>query len=314
MLKKWLNRLLESRLVKLPIAFAKNIKPWGFEGLSLFAVARFFIEGMQKGAVSTRAAAISFQILMAIFPFLIMLLSLLPMIPISDFQSNLFDSIRGFFPGDTFSLVEETIADLLTKSHSTVFSIGFVLSLFYASNSVNAIMQGFNASYNLGDKGNPMVLRLVSVVLMIVLSLFMIISVALIIFSGMVFDKLIELNILSEDLVFLLSIAKWLITVFLMYGSITILYNMGDFKNTKWKTFSAGAIVTTVLYIITSLLFAWFVNNFATYNKLYGSLGTILLLMIWVNLNSVILLIGFELNTSISKAKLDAKLMKELNE
>jgi membrane protein len=300
--------------VQLPLDFARRIRPWGFEGLSLYAVARFFVEGMQKGAVSTRAAAISFQLFLAVFPFIIMLLSLIPMIPIEDFQVNLFDAIRGFFPGDTFTLVEETVGDLIHRSHSTVFSIGFVLSVIYASNSVNAIMQGFNASYNLADRGNPLILRLVSVVVMVVLSLFMIIAVALTIFSGMVFDKLTEMGILNDDLVFLLSIAKWLITLFLMYGTVTILYNIGNFKNSKWKTFSAGAIVTTLLYVVTSLLFAWFVNNFASYNRLYGSLGTILLLLIWVNINSVILLVGFELNTSISKAKLDAKLMEELNE
>jgi membrane protein len=305
MLRDWLNRLLESKPVKAVLSFAKRIRPWGLEGLSLYAVSRFFIEGVQKGALSTRAAAISFRFFLAVFPVIIMLLSLLPLIPIDNFQQYLFDSVRAFFPGDTFSLVEDTVADLLNKSHSTVFSVGFILSLYYASNSVNAILMGFNGSFNLESKGNPFFIRLVSVGLLIILSIFMVIAVALIIFSGAAFEELLEMGLLHQDNVFLLQVAKWLITVLLIYGSITILYNIGDFRRHSWKLFSAGATLTTLLFILTSLAFAWFVNNFSSFNKLYGSLGTFLLLLIWINLNSVILLVGFELNASITRAKSD---------
>ena len=306
MFKRLLQRIIDSALVQAGLNLAKRLKPIGFEGLSLYEVAVFFIEGLQKGALATRAAAISFRFFLAVFPVIIMLLSLIPIIPIENFQDNLFSSIREFFPGDTFSLFEDTVEDLVNKSHSTIFSIGFILSVYYASNSVNAILQGFNGSYNLEVRGHPMVIRLVSVVLMIFLSLFLVIAVSLIIFSGVAFDKLIELNLLQEDWVFLLQLAKWVITVLLIYGTITILYNIGDFKNRSWKTLSAGATVTTILFIVTSLAFAWFVNNFSSFNRLYGSLGSFLLLLIWINLNSSILLIGFELNTSINKAKSDA--------
>ncbi len=305
MIRKWLNRLLESAPVKTIIRFARKVRPWGFEGLSLYAVARFFVEGMQKGALTTRAAAISFRFFLAVFPVIILLLSLIPFIPIDNFQQYLFDSVRAFFPGDTFSLVEETVADLLNKSHNTVFSLGFILSLYYASNSVNAILTGFNGSVNLESKGNPLLIRLVSIGLLIILSLFIMVAVVLIIFSGAAFREFIELGWLQQDNVFLLNVAKWLITILLIYGSITILYNIGDLRRHRWKTFSAGATVTTLLFILTSLGFAWFVNNFSSFNRLYGSLGTFLLLLIWINLNSLILLVGFELNASIYRAKSD---------
>lgn len=280
-----------------------RLKPWGFEGLSLYSVAAFFLEGLQKGALTTRAAAISFRFFLAVFPVLIMLLSLIPIIPIENFQDNLFLSIKDFFPGDTFALVEETVEDLVTRSHNTVFSIGFILSVFYASNSVNAILLGFNESYYIDDKSNFVVIRLASVLLMLILGIFIFVAVALIIFSGVAFEWLVYREFISQDNVFLLQLAKWFISLLLMYMSITILYNVGDFEHRRWKTFSAGASLTTLLLILTSLAFAWFVNNFASYNKLYGSLGTFLLLLIWINLNSIILLIGFELNTSILKAK-----------
>ena len=302
-MEKYLERIRKLRVVRIARIMAMRFKPWGFDGLSLYSVTRFFWEGIQKGALTTRAAAISFRFFLAVFPVLIMLLSLIPVIPVQDFQENLFASIRDFFPGDTFSLVEETVEDLLTKSHNTVFSIGFVLSVFYASNSVNAILQGFNESYNINDKGNPIIIRLVSVLLMLLLSIFIFVAVVLIIFSGAAFEWLAEKELLARDNIFLLQVAKWVISLALIYASITILYNIGDFEHRKWRTLTAGASLTTTLLIVTSVGFAWFVNNFAQYNKLYGSLGTFLLLLIWINLNSIILLIGFELNTSIFRAK-----------
>lgn len=302
-MKEYLERLKNARIVRIGKVIAMRLKPWGFEGLSLYSVAAFFIEGIQKGAIATRAAAISFRFFLAVFPVIIMLLSLIPIIPVEDFQENLFLSIKGFFPGDTFSLVESTVEDLVNKSHNTVFSIGFILSVFYASNSVNAILLGFNESYNIADKGNVLIIRLASVLLMLILGIFIFVAVVLIIFSGVAFDWLVGKGLVSQENVVLLQLAKWVISLILIYMSITILYNVGDFEHRKWKTFSAGATLTTLLLILTSLGFAWFVNNFASYNKLYGSIGTFLLLLIWINLNSSILLIGFELNTSILKAK-----------
>jgi membrane protein len=302
---KLINRILESRMAIAFFKVTRSIKPWGFEGLSLYAVARFFIEGIQKGALATRAAAISFRIFLAIFPVIILLMTLIPIIPIENFQQDLFDSIRAFFPGDTFSLFETTVNELINKTHNTVFSIGFILSLYYASNSVNAILQGFNGSYNLNRKGNPLIIRLISVLLLLILGLLIFIAVALIIFSGVALEKLIEMEVLTEGAAFSVTIAKWIFTFLLVYGSISLLYNFGDLKNTKWRTFSAGVTFSTLLFIITSLGFAWFVNNLATYNKLYGTLGSVLLLMIWVNVNNMILLLGFELNTSIQRAKMN---------
>jgi len=303
---KILDRVLELKLVKSGFKFAKGVRPPGFEGLSLFNVARFFIVGLQKGAVTMRAAAISFRIFLAIFPALIVLLSLIPLVPIENFQQDLFSGIQGFFPGDTFELFESTLDDLLNKSHNSLLSLGFILALFFASNTVNAIMIGFNGSYNLQKKGNPIVLRLVSVVLLIVLTLILVMAVSIIAFNEFLFDYIRSLNFLSEWSIILgLQFAKWIIVLFLIYTSVTVLYNVGDFSRSLWKVFSAGASFATVFFILGSLGFAWFVEYFAQYNKLYGSLGSFLVLLIWMNFNCTILLLGFELNTSISKAKLN---------
>ena len=314
MIKRFLNKLLEKRFVIRIIAVLRQFHPWGFEGLSLFAVMRYFFEGVQKGALSTRAAAITFRIFVAVFPMLMVLIAIIPFVPIENFKELLFDNISGFFPGDTFNLIDDTLTGLMEK-HNDILGFGTILLLYYASNSVNAILQGFNGSYNLEKRGNPLILRAASLVLMLVLSFLIVLSMSMIVFSGKLFDYLLEVDLLpSKGVVVVLDVLKWLISVFLIYMSISILYNAGDFRRRRWKTFSAGASFATLFFILASIVFAWFVNSLANFETLYGTvLGTMLILLIWMNFNSMILLLGFELNTSIFRAKrtLESQLEQE---
>ena len=166
MLRKWLNRLLDTQLVKRFLDFTQRVKPWGFRGLSLYFVMKFFIEGIQKGYISSRAAAISFRFFLAFFPGIIILLTLIPMVPVEGFQESLFNTIEALFPGDSFMFFESTIDEIVNKENTALLSVGFVLLLYYASNSINAILQGFSSSYNLRNRGNPFLMRLASLGLM----------------------------------------------------------------------------------------------------------------------------------------------------
>jgi membrane protein len=294
----------------------RSIRPPGFQGLSLWYVSRFLGEAIWKGSVPTRAAAISFRLFLAFFPGIILLLTLIPYIPVPNFQEQLLESISEFFPGDTFSLFESTLDDLIKKRHSTLLSVGFVLTMYYASSSINAILLGFNESYHLEEKDNPLFLRLASVILIFVLGFFMILAVSMMIFSGSALHYLHETGIITQNDIALLNFAQWLISVFLVYTVISTLYNVGmsTTSRKKWRFFNAGATFGTLFFILASVAFAYFVNHFATYNKLYGSLGTLLLLLIWLNFNCIILLVGFELNTSIMKAKQSVSQMQEARE
>lgn len=306
---KWLDRIRRMKGTRMIIRFLQGLKVPGFEGLSLWYVGTFFIEGITKGSLATRAAAISFRLFLAFFPAIILLLSLIPHIPIDNFQANLFDSIRGFFPGDTFSLFESTLDDLINRKHNALLSIGFILVIYYASSSINAILLGFNESYHIEERGNPFILRLASIVLIFVLGFIMIIAVSLIIFSGIAFDKLHSVGIIGDKgYIPLLDFAKWVISLFLIYTVISTLYNVGNGrKRRKWKFFNVGSTFATLFFVLASIVFAYFVNNFGQFNKLYGSLGTLMVLLIWLNFNSMIILLGFDLNTSIRKAKKQAK-------
>lgn len=283
---------MRSTPLKYLIALLERFKVW--------VPVQFFIEGLIQGRVATRSAAISFRLFTATFPVILMLLSLLPVVPIENFQQLLFDSIQGFFPGETFSLFESTVEDLLLNgAHSEVLSIGFVLSLFYASSSINAILLGLNEGFHVQRRVNWLWIRFVSVLLMIILSLGVIIAIGLIVFSGSALDWLATKDFIDVESLPLLQLARWGITLLLVYGCITTLYNVADFSSKVWQWRSAGAVMSTLLFVLTSVAFAWFVSSFASYNRLYGSVGTLLVLLIWINANSMVLLLGFELNTSL---------------
>jgi membrane protein len=299
----WKN-IAKQQWYKTTSSFFDRISLPGFQGMSVRFVARFFLEGLMKGAISMRAASISFRIFLAFFPGIILLLTLIPYIPVTAFQENMMDGMRSVFPGDTFSLFEKTLDDLINKKHTTLLSVGFVLTIYYASSSVNAILEGFNSSYNLEERGNPWMMRLASIILIFVLGLFMIIAVSLIVFSDNLFTWLHESGVLSDKGIRpLFNLVQWLISVFLVYTVISTLYQVGKPKRKKLRYFNTGATFATLFFVLASLGFAYFINNFSQYNKLYGSLGTLLVLLIWLEFNCIILLLGFELNVSIAKAK-----------
>ncbi len=302
-MKKLIDSILNSELVTAFLALTKRLKPIGFQGLSLFIVGRFFIDGLKQGALSTRAAAVAFRFFLAFFPGIIVLLSLIPIIPVDNFQENLFSAIEGFLPGDTFNLFETTIEDLILNKHTEVLSLSFIIGLFFASNSVQAILLGFYGSVNIEKKGGLLKTRLFSLGILFIMSLTVIISMALITASESIFNYASENYGIQPGIGQLaFSTTRYLIIILLIYSTVTLLYNVGNRDVKRFKYWSAGASLTTLFFILTTVGFAIYLNNFGRYNELYGTLGTLVVLLIWLNFNCLILLLGFELNASISQA------------
>lgn len=286
---------------KLSYVSKKVVLP-GFGGLNLYQVTQFLITGLQKGRITNRASAVSFRILLAFPPLLIVLLSLIPFIPIAEFQENLFSYISQLMPLDAFFMVEQTLDDLIHHKKQTLISISFLLTLVYATNAVLALLDGFSHSYHTEHSYSFIVRYSRALGLMVVFSLAVILGVALITFSGPVLRYLQDLHIIGGRMViFFLEVGKWILVVILFEVAISLLYRAE--LSGKWKAINPGASFATVGMIIVSLLFAWYVNNFGNYNKLYGSVGTVLVAMLWLYFNTIVLLIGFEINASISKAR-----------
>lgn len=282
---------------------AEQITPWGFEGISLFAVAKFVWEGMRKGRLATRASAISFKILLALAPTIILVFTLIPYIPISDFQSNLIEGIEGLLPHSAYQLVQGTLMNLIGYKHQTFLSISFVLGLYYASNSIMAIFEGFSASYHVQQRLHPLRSRLVAIVLVFLLPFLIVPPFLVITTSEWILNYLTQSGLLKEGIeIFLVLVSKWFTVLLFFNLAIAVIYYVGNPRQKTFRYLTPGSILATLSFIAVSQGFAYYVNHFGNYNKFYGSLGTIVVLLVWIEFNSIILLIGYELNASIQKA------------
>jgi len=306
MLQAIANKVIKTKPVQALIKASKQVILPGSAGKSLFFIARFFLQGIRQGSIITRASAISFQLFLAIFPAIIMLLTLIPYIPIDDFQERLMEVLASVMPRTAYELAESTMNDLVNNKYGTLLSFSFIIGIWMASNSVNAILQGLRGSYNLLVKEKHFKLRLHSLAIMFGAVILVGLAMTIITFSGTLFDYIQEYNIIRDELMILgLKLVKWFITAFLIMTMVSLLYNAADAQKKGWTLTSPGAIFSTFLIILVSLIFAWFVNNFGQWNKLYGSLGALLVLLLWIYFNMIVILIGFEMNTAISKAHIE---------
>lgn len=296
--------LLNSKMVRRVLIWSKKLVLPGFDGVPLYDVAVFFIKGLQKGAITNRAAALSFNFFLAIFPAIIFFFSLIPYIPIENFQDSLLDLMEEFIPQQAYAAVEDTLFDIVTRPRGNLLSIGFLMAMYFATNSVTSMMEAFNQTYHSIETRSAFRQRLVAIGLVFLLSTLVVVAIALITFGPVALNWLQSHDLLTDKLtLYLLSAGKWLITLALLFFAFSLLFYFGPSRKLRFRFISAGSTITTLLFIAASIGFNYYVNNFARYNTLYGSIGTLIIFMLWINFNALIILLGFELNASIAVAR-----------
>ncbi|MDD3740705.1 MAG: YihY/virulence factor BrkB family protein [Bacteroidales bacterium] len=274
----------------------------GFKGYSLYYVGSFFFKGILKGSVSMRASSVAFNLFISLFPALIFLFSLIPFIPVENFQYELFSVLAEVLPDNAYSLMYETISDTIMNQRSSILSIGFLLMLFFSSNGVMAMIEAFNTTYHHFETRSDLSIRLISLLLVLILSLLLMLAISLIIIGNNVFVGFISNHpVMNESgfVFFLVGLLKWILIVGLYFLAISFLYYLAPAKRSRFRFITPGAIFATFLQIITVIGFSYYVNNFAQYNKLYGSIGTVIVVMMLFYISSLALILGFELNVSI---------------
>ncbi len=298
--------LIKNRLY----GFLKKHTLPGFDGESIYDVLYHFIKAWEKGAISMRASSISFTFFLAIFPGIIFLFTLLPFLfshtpylPDQDYAEFLMQELKVWLPKDIYKISQETIYDIISKKRSGLLSFSFLLTVYFATNGFNAMMDSFNHSIHIKDKRNPYLQRLVAFFLMITFVLLLFLTILLTVAGDMGLEYMVKKGWMIKDLGFyLLKFSNYVLIVTFVYLIISFLYYFAPVNRENWRFFSAGSSMATFLIIFVSIGFGWYINNFGQYNKLYGSIGALIVLMLWIDLNSTILLIGFELNTSIKNA------------
>jgi membrane protein len=274
-----------------------------FDGVPIYDVALFFWRSIVDGAITTRASAIAFSFFIAFFPGLIFIFTLIPYIPIDNFQYELLAIIEQVVPGSTFTTIEGTVTDIVTQPRSGLLSLGFFLALIFATNGLASMMSAFDATIHSIYRRTWLSQRLTAIILLFILMILLTVAIALLT-GGQNFINFLDTKDFIKDgfTVFLLIVGKWIITIALFFFAYAFLYYMAPAKKTQWRFISAGGTLATILSIITLIAFAYYINNFGQYNKLYGSIGTLLIILLLMYIMSLILLVGFELNASIYQA------------
>lgn len=276
----------------------------GFDGVPISHVIRFVVKGFQKGVLVTRASSIAFNLLMALLPASIFLFTLIPFIPIPNFQEELIKLFESIIPANAFSFLETTIIDIVTNKSGGLLLVMFLATIFFSTNGIHAIIHAFVVSAHSFKSRSWVNQRKISVILLLIVVFMISIAGFMVIFGKMAVNSLIELNILERNLViFNFIFLKWIVVILLLFNAISFLYYLAPAKRTDFRFVSPGSTLATLLFILTSLGFSAYVNNFGQYNQLYGWIGTLMVILIWLYLNSIALLIGFELNVSIKAAR-----------
>nr|WP_236065522.1 YihY/virulence factor BrkB family protein [Niastella soli] len=291
-----------------PIRFfaekSKKVILPGFDGVPLFDVIKFFKEQIRRVGLTERASAVSYNFIMSIPPSCLFLFTLIPQLPFirkGQIKRQLHSIIRDIIPADTYNKGIITFVDSFFKEdHIALLSFGFLLLIFFASNGMMGLMRSFNKNYIGFEKRTGLNTRMVAIKLTVIIMGLILACLLLLIAQNAVL-KLIGIK--STFVLQVISIARWLFIVALIFYAIAFIYKYAPAIQKRWKLLSPGAILATFLSILTTLGFSIFVNNFGKYNALYGSIGTIIVLMIIIYINSLVLLIGYELNVSIHSIK-----------
>jgi membrane protein len=287
---RWLKK--KSQLIFLP----------GFRGLPLYDVVETFIKQVQKVGLSERASSIAFNFLMAIPAAVIFLCTLLPYMPVSrDITPQLLVLANDFIRDrSTFLAVEQFLNDFLNTPRGGLLSLGFFLAVLYSSNAMMGIMHTFNKSLIKRSKRNYLESRWMAIKLTTLVIVLILVSLILSIIQGELFNRLlVALNIRNPSVKSLINSLRYIVIVALIYFAIAFIYKYGPAVKKRWPLTSPGTVLATFLTILTTFIFSYWVNRFGNYNKVYGSIGTILIIMLLTYFNALILLIGFELNVSI---------------
>ena len=290
-----------------PVPFLlKKSKNWylpGLQGLSLYNVLQFFRRQIKQQGLAERASAIAYNFIMALPPSLLFLFTLIPNLPFISKRTikyQMHSLILDIIPSKVYNKQLIAFTDTFIDGNKIgLLSFGLLLTLFFSSNGMMGIMRSFNKNYEGFEKRKGLQKRGVALRLTIVIFGLLFGYFILLIMQG----ALLNLVVQSNTLKIIITYSRWILIVLLVYLTIGFIFRYAPAVHKRWKFSSAGTILATLLSLLATLAFSLFVTNFAKYNALYGSIGTVMMLMALIYINSLALLIGFEFNVSIHTLK-----------
>ena len=286
------------------IAWLKGVSFPGFHGKPLYDVLVYFVDGFSKGYLTDRAAAVAFNVILALFPAIMVLFTFIPYMPLEGVKETIVDFIHKIVPSVADRVVG-TIDEIMSRQHNTLMSIGIIMAFYFASGAIRAFFRGFDMGVNHIGKMNLIRMHGGGLLTTLILGVLLITSIALIIVGNDVLPWFFNyIHFYNNFVITLINIGRWLLTVFVLLVAIAVLYYFGNpDKSRKFRLFTPGTIMFAILFIIGTVGFNYYIINFSNYNALYGSIGGLIIFMMWMYINCIIILVGYELDASIFLAE-----------
>ena len=290
------------------VAWLKGFTFPGFHGKPFYDVLVYFINGFTKGYLTDRAAAVAYNVFMALFPAVMVLFTFIPYLPLEGVEEMMVESIEQLVPQNIAGKVINTIDEIMSHQHGTLMSIGIIMAFYFSSGAIRAFFRGFAMSVNNTGKLSMVSMYGGGMLTTLILGVLLLASIALIIIGNDVLPWFFnEIHFYNSFVITLIEIGRWLLTVFVLLVAIAVLYYFGNpNKDRKFRLFTPGTIMFTLLFILGTTGFNYYITNFSKYNALYGSIGGIIIFLLWIYVNCIIVLIGYELDASIFKAEMKA--------
>lgn len=277
----------------------------GFEGLSLWQVIAGFFTGIRKSSISDRAAVMTFKLTMALFPALLFFCTLIPFIPIPRLEALILKSFGNVMPGQFYLLIQEALQSLMKNQSRSLLSLSLLAALYFGSNSILSLMEAMNKSAHIRETRKRWKLRLYALILLLMVFIMTVVAVSLIYGTSEFLKYLRQKKILGfgsiKTILYMLQLVLLYIQLFV---TISLIYTVAPARRISKRFFSPGAILAANSSFVASLGLSYFFNNFGQYNKIYGTIGSIPIVLLWIYINSMVLLVGFELNASIRTGSL----------
>lgn len=294
------------------VHWMRKVKFSKWDNVSLYKIVKLFVRDLMQNEIIQRANGVAFNFILAIFPAIIFLFTLIPYI--SQFIPEInTESIMGFMaqiiPDSMFTEISDTIRDIISKTRGGLLTFGFAFSLFLATNGMLALMSAFNACYKTDDKRGWLKTRFIATALTVNLALVLFLAIILLIVGQLTLNYTLThlsefewLRGIDKFTVYLLFFLRFVVIFIVFFLAVSTIYYFGPAVHYNWRFFSIGSLLATILILAVSYGFSYYITNFGTYNKVYGSIGVLIALMIWVQLVTIVLMIGYEINASIHDA------------
>ncbi|HCW08601.1 MAG TPA: YihY/virulence factor BrkB family protein [Cytophagales bacterium] len=306
------KRILRVHSARVTRNWLKRIKFKRHGNLSLYKFLKIFIYNISEDEITDRSYGVAFNFILAIFPAIIFLFTLIPYVSTyfpEITTATIMEFLQEVTPPNMYAAISTTVIDIISIHRGGLLTFGFILALYLSTNGMAALMRAFNACYRTVEKRNWFRMRLTALGLTIMLALVLLLAIALLIVGQIVLNY-VTANLehfshlkLDQYTIYLLMALRFIVIFIVFFIAISCVYYFGPAVHYNWSFFSIGSTIATLSVLGVSYGFSYYITNFGSYNKVYGSIGALIALMAWVQLITLILLFGYEINASLHYAK-----------